>query len=111
MCYGKTRNGGEIMKRATALVTVIIMALSLHTTAFAKSSVIFSENYNDPDYALNWEMVNGKSYKVMASRYFRGNPSFCVHIYFTPFRVQEYVRTPECEKKSVNLIPSMIEYK
>lgn len=70
MCYGKTRNGGEIMKRATALVTVIIMALSLHTTAFAKSSVIFSENYNDPDYALDWEMVNGKSYKVMSSRYF-----------------------------------------
>ena len=25
--------------------------------------------------------------------------------------LKEYVRTPECEKKSVNLIPSMIEYK
>jgi len=30
---------------------------------------------------------------------------------FTPFGVQEYVRTSECEKKSVKNNPSMIEYK
>ena len=58
------------MKRVTAMFAAIVMLFSMHTIVFAESSLIFSENYNDPDYALDWELVNGKSYKVMTSRYF-----------------------------------------
>lgn len=70
MYHDKIGNGGEFVKKVIAFSIMIAMILSMQTIALAENSVIFSENYNDPNYALDWELVNGKSYKVMTSRYF-----------------------------------------